>query len=1005
MPNSLGITKERIGQISDIATSYVQKDKSLFDHFIHSYYQPLHHETAETISDADLAGMALHHFTLLKAYDDKKPQLAILNPIAEEQHFHSSHTVIQIVAYDRPFLVDTILMSLEELGIDVHRTYNIILNVERDENNNISHVESVHESNTSHMSLIHCEISYQDNNELNALKKMLLAKIDTLDIVVDDWQQIRARLTDIKTDLGSKPLPEVFYSKEEIQAFLDWVLDEHFIFLGYREYRLEDGDNLDLFAIGNSGLGLLRGGSEDTLSKSFDELPSNLKKLLTEPRVLMLSKSSRVSPVHRPVYMDFLGIHKFDDNGKLIGEYRFIGLFTPQAYQLSVQQIPLLREKANKIMEMADLPRDGHAYHKMIHVINSLPRDDLFQASVEELYPTVLGISQLQDKKSLRLFTRIDHYQRFVSCLVYIPRDKFNTELRIKVQNVLKEAYGGTSSGFTTEFNESEHARVHVHVRTVPGQVNDVDTAALEAKLSALMQSWSDNYQKMLLDNVGEQQANALMRRFLRYIPAAYQERFDARTAVEDTKRLAGLSDEQPIIWHLYQSTGDAGNQLHLKLYGRQQPVILSKVLPILENFGVSVISAQTYEFDLPEQPIWMQEYELILEHVDTINMQVVRAQFEDSLKQIWAGRIESDSFNELVLTTKLDTYDVVVLRALSRYMLQAKAPFSSAYIQQTVVKNSDISVALSDLFNARMNPKYSEEERASKTSQIQEQITTALADVSSLDEDRILRWYLDLINAMVRTNFYQREADGQRKDRLSFKFLAADIPNLPKPKPMFEIFVHSPRVEAVHLRGGKVARGGLRWSDRMEDFRTEVLGLVKAQMVKNAVIVPVGSKGGFIVKTKTMADGREAFQAEGIACYQAFLRGMLDITDNIVDGKIVPPADTVRHDEDDPYLVVAADKGTATFSDIANALSSEYNFWLDDAFASGGSVGYDHKAMGITARGGWESVKRHFRMRGMDIQNRDDFTVVGIGDMSGDVFGNGMLRSIHTKLVAAFNH
>ncbi len=1032
MPNTLNIAKERISQISDIATSYVQQDKSLFDHFIHSYYQSLHQEAAKDISNIDLAGMALHHFTLLKAYDGSQPQLAILNPIAEEQHFHSSHTVIQIVAYDRPFLVDTLLMSLEAEGIDVHRTYNIIVSVERDENGNISHIESAHESDTSKMSLIHCEIAYQNNDELAALQQMLLTKIDTLDVVVDDWQKIRAKLTDIKAELAGQNLPEVFYSQQEIQAFLDWVLEDRFIFLGYREYRLEGGSfinihdavnnkndtsshkdshknndnaNLDLYAIGDSGLGLLRGGSEDTLSKSFDELPSNLKKLLTEPRILMLSKSSRVSPVHRPVYMDFLGIHKFDANGTLIGEYRFIGLFTAQAYQLSVQQIPLLREKANKIMAMADLPRDGHAYHKMMHVINSLPRDDLFQASVEELYPIVSGISQLQDKKSLRLFSRVDHYQRFVSCLVYIPRDKFNTELRIKVQNVLKDAYGGMSSGFTTEFNESEHARVHVHVRTVPGQVNEVDTAALQDKLSALMQSWSDHYQKMLLDNVGEQQANALMRRFLSYIPAAYQERFDARTAVEDTKRLAGLSDEQPMIWHLYQSTGDASNQLHLKLYGRQDPVILSKVLPVLENFGVSVISAQTYEFDLPEQSIWMQEYELVLEHVDTIDMQVVRAQFEDSLKQIWAGRIESDSFNELVLTTRLDTYDVVVLRALSRYMMQAKAPFSSAYIQQTVVKNSAISVALGELFDARMNPIYSAEERASKTSQIQAQITTALAGVSSLDEDRIFRWYLDLINAMVRTNFYQREADGQRKDRLSFKFLAADIPNLPRPKPMFEIFVYSPRVEAVHLRGGKVARGGLRWSDRMEDFRTEVLGLVKAQMVKNAVIVPVGSKGGFIVKTKTMADGREAFQAEGIACYQAFLRGMLDITDNIVDGQIVPPANTVRHDEDDPYLVVAADKGTATFSDIANALSSEYNFWLDDAFASGGSVGYDHKAMGITARGGWESVKRHFRMRGMDIQNRDDFTVVGIGDMSGDVFGNGMLRSTHTKLVAAFNH
>ncbi|MBU5615623.1 NAD-glutamate dehydrogenase [Psychrobacter sp. TAE2020] len=1013
MPNSLNISAERIGQISDIATSYVQKDKSLVDYFLQSYYRPLHNEIADDISDVDLAGMGLHHFTLLKAYDGSKPQLAILNPIAEEQHFHSSHTVVQIVAYDRPFLVDSLLMSLEDQGIDVHRIYNTIVSIKRDEEGHITQIDSAPESGTSHMSLIHFEIAYQDDDELVMLHKLLLEKVDTLDVVVGDWEQMQSQLTTIKAELTKQALPELFYSKQEIQAFLDWISDDHFIFLGFREYRLEGQDtekgaDLELFAIGNSGLGLLRGADEDKISESFHQLPANLKQLLTEPRVLMLSKSSRVSPIHRSVYMDFLGIHKFDDQGKLIGEYRFIGLLTSQAYQLTVKQIPLLREKANKIMAMSDLPRNGHAYHKMMHVINTLPRDDLFQASVEELYPIVYGISQLQDSKSLRLFSRVDHYQRFVSCLVYIPRDKFNTELRIKVQKVLEAAYGGTSSGFTTEFNESEHARVHVHVRTVPGEVNTVDNSDLEVELSALMESWQDNYQQVMLDNVGEQQANALQRRFLNYIPAAYQERFDARTAVEDTKRLAGLNDESPMLWHLYKSTGDASNQLHLKLYGRQQPVILSKVLPVLENFGVSVISAQTYEFDLPEQSIWMQEYELNLEHVDTIDMRVVRVQFEDSLKEIWAGRVESDSFNELVLITKLDTYEVVILRALSSYMRQARAPFSSAYVQQTLVKYSAISVALVSLFDARMNPKYAEHDssvRTEKVTEIQQQLTAALVEVDSLDEDRILRWYVDLINAMIRTNFYQTDGDGQRKDRLSFKFLAADIPNLPKPKLMFEIFVYSPRVEAVHMRGGKAARGGLRWSDRMEDFRTEVLGLVKAQMVKNAVIVPVGSKGGFIVKTKTIADGREAFQAEGIACYQTFLRGMLDVTDNIIDGNIVPPANTVRHDEDDPYLVVAADKGTASFSDIANAISTEYNFWLDDAFASGGSVGYDHKAMGITARGGWESVKRHFRMRGMDIQNRDDFTVVGIGDMSGDVFGNGMLQSTHTKLVAAFNH
>ena len=509
------------------------------------------------------------------------------------------------------------------------------------------------------------------------------------------------------------------------------------------------------------------------------------------------------------------------------------------------------------------------------------------------------------------------------------------------------------------------------------------------------------------LDNKADIQS-LLRNRFLDYIPAAHQQRFDDKVMQEDVQRLTSLTHENPMIWHLYQSTAEAENQLHLKLYGNQKPTTLSDILPVLENFGVSVITSQTYTFDLAGQSVWIQEYELTLANVNAVDMQVVRSQFEESLQEIWAGRVEDDSFNELVLTTKLDTYEVVVLRALSRYMHQARAGFSIRYIKQTMIKNSAISVLLAELFDAKMNPQYgaaNDDTRTEKLTQIQEQITTALAAIESLDEDRILRWYLDLINAMVRTNFYQTDNDGQRKDRLSFKFLAANIPNLPKPKLMFEIFVYSPRVEAVHMRGGKAARGGLRWSDRIEDFRTEVLGLVKAQMVKNAVIVPVGSKGGFIVKTKTMADGRDVFQAEGIACYQAFLRGMLDVTDNIVDGNIVPPANTVRHDEDDPYLVVAADKGTATFSDIANALSAEYNFWLDDAFASGGSVGYDHKAMGITARGGWESVKRHFRMRGMDIQNRDDFTVVGIGDMSGDVFGNGMLRSTHTKLVAAFNH
>lgn len=1010
MTNTPSLTAERLENISDIASSYVINDKALIRQFIPVYYRTLPCRIAESESDTDLAGMALHHFMLLKAYQDKQPALRLLNPNVEEQHFYSSHTVLQMVAYDRPFLVDTISMCIEAQGLEVHRIYNTIIEVQRDDSSEITAINNVDNSDTCYMSLIHCEIDRSDAETIESLRVALMEKISILDTVVGDWKAMQNKLRQIKDELKNQPVPEVYHTADEIQSFLQWILDDHFIFLGFREYRLENEVNsasadMDLIAVGNSGLGILNGATEDRRSESFAQLPDELKQLLTLPRVLLLSKSSHVSPVHRPVFMDFLGIHKFDDAGNMIGEYRFVGLLTSQAYELSVQQIPLLREKAKKIMAMADFPQGGHDAHKLMHVINTLPRDDLFQASIQELYPIALGIAQLQDRRRLRLFSRIDHYQRFVSCMVYIPRDKFNTELSIRIQNALQDAYGGISSGFTTEFDETHHARLHVHVRTLPGQIQQVDIAQLEAELNTLMEAWIDGYQRVLTESLGEQQANTLAKRYLAHIPAAYQEHFDVRTGVEDTKRLAKLSAEQPMVWHLYQSTGDQSNQLHLKLYGLNQPAILSNILPILEDFGVSVISAQTYEFNLPEAPAWLQEYELTLCHVHTVDMMMVREEFEDSLAQIWAGKVESDSLNELILTTKLATYEVVVLRALLRYMIQAKAPFSSRYIQQTLVKNSEMTVMLIDLFDARLNPDYSDSERERKTKHYLAQIKAALAKVTSLDEDRIFRWYLDLIKAILRTNYYQLDSDGNRKDRLSFKFAADEIPNLPKPKPKFEIFVYSPRVEAVHLRGGKVARGGLRWSDRMEDFRTEVLGLVKAQMVKNAVIVPVGSKGGFIVKQARMSDGREAFQKEGIECYQTFLRGMLDVTDNLVDGQVVAPENTVRHDEDDPYLVVAADKGTASFSDIANAVSAEYNFWLDDAFASGGSAGYDHKAMGITARGAWESVKRHFRMQGLDIQNKDDFTVVGIGDMSGDVFGNGMLLSNHIKLQAAFNH
>lgn len=998
------IEPARLNNISKLAASYVAENKPLLDKFIQVYYQSLYAETASHYSDEDLAGMTLHHYALLNKYDGTKPMIAVFNPKAEEQHFHSSHTVVQMVAYDRPFLVDTMVMTLEELGINVHRIHNTIMEVSR-EDGQLINIDSANTSDKKHMSLIHCEIDRQQEDELAKVRQSLFERVELLDTITRDWADMQERLAEAQAGLATA-MPEEVHTRKEVNEFLSWILNNHFIFLGFREYNFEEADNgeLEMYSVGGSGLGVLRASNDKQKSESFAQLPDELKQLLTGSRALLLSKSNFQSPVHRPGYMDFLGIHKYDDKGNLVGEYRFVGLLTSQAYHLHVQQIPLLKDNADKLLAMTNLPKDGHAYHKMMHIINELPRDDLFQANAEELYPIVTGIAQLQDKHSLRLFTRTDHYQRFVSCLVYIPRDKFNTQLRMQIQQKLIEAFGGESAGFNTKFDDTYHARVHFHVRTQAGKIKSVNVAELEAQLAEIMQGWEDGFAHALLEEVGENQANSLLARYDGAIPASYQEEFDTRTAVEDIKRLDQLTDENPLKWHLFQSTGDDAQQLHLKLYGKNEPQILSNVLPILENFGVAVESANTFEFATPSSS-WMQDYSLKLRNVDSVELNVVRSQFENSLAQIWDGKVESDRLNELVLTSKLDTYDVVILRALSRYMIQAKAPFSYDYIAQTLLANPAISINLVDLFHARMNPQIEDSNRADKVAQIRHDIAEQLKAVSSLDEDRIINWMLDLLNAMLRTNFYQVDENGERKDRLSFKFKASDISNLPQPKPMFEIYVYSPRVEAVHLRGGKVARGGLRWSDRMEDFRTEVLGLVKAQMVKNAVIVPVGSKGGFIVKTDTKGMDRDAWLKEGIACYQTFIRGMLDITDNLVEGKVVAPANTTRHDEDDPYLVVAADKGTATFSDIANGLAREYGFWLDDAFASGGSVGYDHKAMGITAKGAWESVKRHFRLEGKDIQNKDEFTVVGIGDMSGDVFGNGMLLSTKTRLLAGFNH
>ena len=688
-----------------------------------------------------------------------------------------------------------------------------------------------------------------------------------------------------------------------------------------------------------------------------------------------------------------------------IGEDRFLGLFTSMAYSANPLDIPLLRRKVANVIARAGLVQGSHAGKKLLNILATYPRDELFQTPEDELLQIAIGILHLADRQRFRLFVRRDPFERFLSCLIYAPRDNYSTELRQKWQSILMQAFNGSSSEFNVSLSESTLARIHITVRTTPGAIPHFDVREIEAKLIASARRWSDDLRDALIERFGEAEGNARLRRFGDAFPAGYREEFAARAAVPDIQMMTSLSEREPLALNLYRPPEAPPGMLRFKLFHLGKPVPLSESLPMLEHMGLKVFDEHPHRI-APQgmPPIAMHDFGLQTSLPEAeLDIGALHQVFEDAFGRIFRGEVENDDFNRLVVAARMQARDVVVLRAYGKYLRQIGFALSQAFIEATLAAHAGIARMLVELFYARFDPEVGAGAGA-KAAEKERAIAAALEQVENLSEDRVLRQYLALVLATTRTNFWRRDADGRPRGYLSFKFDPAKVPGLPEPKPMFEIFVYSTRFEGVHLRGGRVARGGLRWSDRPEDFRTEVLGLVKAQMVKNTVIVPVGSKGGFVLKRAPAMSDRDAYMKEGVACYKDYLRGLLDLTDNRVGDRIVPPPQVKRHDPDDPYLVVAADKGTATFSDYANGISAEYGFWLGDAFASGGSVGYDHKAMGITARGAWESVKRHFREMGVDTQTTE-FTVAGIGDMSGDVFGNGMLLSRHIRLVAAFDH
>jgi glutamate dehydrogenase len=814
---------------------------------------------------------------------------------------------------------------------------------------------------------------------------------------------MRERVRSIIAELDERPPPVPDEELADAKSLLEWMKEDHFTFLGYRQYDLQTQGEDDVLApVAGTGLGILREAEGKPHSHSFARLSPEARRLAHAPTLLNLTKANSRATVHRPAYLDYVGLKRFAADGTVLGEHRFLGLYTHTAYRASPWEIPLLRRKAERVVERADFVTGGHDHKALVEILEGYPREELFQIGEDELYETALGILHLGERRRVRLFVRRDSFGRFFSCLVFLPLERYNTGVRKRIERILLEELDGTSVEFTARVSESALARLHIVVRTDGSARRELDVPAIEVRLAEATRAWSDDLHDALIEQLGEERGAELARRYGDAFPPAYRDDFAPRAAVADIQRIERLDPEGDLDVSLYLPLESTAGQLAFKLVRSGQPILLSDVLPLLENMGARVTDERPFEVaPVGRKPVWIYDFGLDYGEGVELHADRVRQIFQEAFAAAWRGAIENDGFNRLVLLAELTWRQVGLLRAIAKYLRQGGTTFSQTYMEQALAAHPDIARELVDLFRARFHPQR-DDSAASEAARLVAEIEERLDAIASLDEDRILRSFLSVIQGMLRTNYFQKGADGSPKPYLSFKLDPAGIPDLPAPRPMFEVFVYSPRTEGVHLRAGRVARGGIRWSDRREDFRTEILGLMKAQTVKNAVIVPTGAKGGFVLK-RPPAD-RDALRAEVVECYRILVRGLLDLTDSLVGGEPVSPTDVVRYDGDDPYLVVAADKGTATFSDIANDLSAEYGFWLGDAFASGGSTGYDHKGMGITARGAWESVKRHFRELGTDVATTD-FTAVGIGDMSGDVFGNGMLLSRHTMLIGAFDH
>lgn len=1014
--------------LSGIKTRLREQEQVLCEQFATEYLCTVALEDLQLRASEDWCGLVINYWHFIAERKPHETKVRVYNPDYEQNGWQSTHTVIEVVHDDIPFLVDSLHMEMHRMGFT---SYLIIhsggLKIKRDDNHKITAILKANAESGDDFSSeadIFIEINHQADPEvLETIRTNCIHVLKDVEVVNRDWMAMCGRVGDAITEMESYTH---LLDKEELAEscdFLKWVKDHHFTFLGMRDYALDinnddtKGDKV-LRTIPGSGLGVLCDKKEDK-SRRLTSMTPEAQKLMLSSQLLIISKTNTISSVHRPVYTDYIGIKRFDKDGNVIGERRIVGLYTSAAYNASPRQIPFLRRKVALIMGKSHLNSKAHTGKIFLNILETLPRDDLFQASPEELLNIAMGIYHMQERRRVRLFVRKDTYGRFISCLVYMPKDRYETELGKTMEAIIKTGFNAREVSCTARFSESVLAQLHFIARIDPTTDKNIEypIETIEKQLVDACRLWTDELKSLLVETYGEAEGVAFCQRYEKAFSVSYQDYFSARTAIYDIKHIEQLSTNRQIQMNVYRPmTGtmrDESGVVKFKLYRFDTTIPLSDVLPILERLGLRVISERPFEILLPEgKKVWINDFGMVYargvkeaKEVDW-DEEENRHVFQEAFENIWFKRAENDGFNQLVLSARLDWREVGVLRAYARYFKQIRLPFSQEYIEAALTMHPHIARQLVELFLARfsIDPAMDLVNRTEKTQAIQAMIKEALDKVVSLDHDKILRRYIDVILATVRTNYFQIKKDGRFKTYLSFKLQSSKIPDMPLPLPLYEIFIYSPRFEGIHLRCAKVARGGIRWSDRREDFRTEVLGLMKAQQVKNAVIVPSGAKGGFCPKNLPVNGTREEIAAEGVACYKRFIRALLDITDNYQGNTVIRPTNVYCYDDEDPYLVVAADKGTATFSDIANSISEAHHFWLGDAFASGGSAGYDHKKMGITARGGWESVKRHFHELGMDIQTTD-FTMIGIGDMSGDVFGNGALLSEHIRLIAAFNH